>query len=78
MSIDPAALNALADAVKNGLLALTIVILVVGGQRRWYVFGWLYSDLVKDRDEWKAMALHGAHVAERATTVAESIASPTR
>ncbi len=41
------------------------------GYRRLWVFGWLYDDVVKQRDQWQQMAIHGleaaASVAQAAT-----------
>jgi hypothetical protein len=51
------------DVGSTGLL----VIAVVGGFRRWYVWGWAYDRMERDRDEWKATALRLLHVAEQVT-----------
>lgn len=52
--------------VRDGGLALAVVVLVVGGARGWYVFGSIYKDMKQDRDDWKDLALRGTNLAERA------------
>lgn len=37
------------------------------------VFGWQYEELVKDRDEWKAVALHGLKNAESSVETAQAV-----
>jgi hypothetical protein len=53
----------------GGVIALLILILV-GGHRRWWVWGWLHKETVADRDEWKQLALRGTGLAETATSAA--------
>lgn len=58
----------------GGVIALLILILV-GGHRRWWVWGWLFRDTLRDRDEWKALALRGTGLAEAATDAAKKVHS---
>lgn len=53
-----------------GALVLALGILVSGWKRMW-VFGWQYKDVENEKNEWKSIALKGAHVAERVVSVAE-------
>lgn len=46
-----------------GTLVLALVILF-GGWKRWWVFGWHYRETVDEKNEWKAMALRGTSLAE--------------
>ena len=63
---------------EYGFPTTALALVLVGGLRGWYVFGWLYRDIVRDRDEWKHLALKGIYIAERAVTVADpSPRSPT-
>lgn len=48
-----------------GLLFLALV----GAFRRWWVPGHVHDDMIKDRDEWKAIALENMRIA--GTTVDE-------
>lgn len=51
---------------------VTLVLILWGGRKKWWVFGWQYQDVVRDRDEWKTAALRGTHIAERVVTLHES------
>jgi len=51
-----------------GTLVLALLILY-GGWKRWWVFGWHYNEVVKEKDEWKEVALRGTKVAEAITSV---------
>lgn len=64
------------ELIKNAGLAGALLVVVLGGLRQWYVWGWLYREVVKDRDEWKVMALKGINVADRAVNVAETSTRP--
>jgi hypothetical protein len=50
----------------GGLLVALLVVIVTGMRRRW-VFGWQYDAALKDCEEWKSRALRAMGVAERAT-----------
>lgn len=52
------------------LLILAVYALLVG---RWAVPRWVFDDLRRDRDEWKAMALRATRVAERSADIAEPL-----
>jgi hypothetical protein len=56
---------------QGGVLGLLIVILF-GGYKRWWVFGWIYKEseervakAEKERDDWRDIALHGTTLAEQ-------------
>lgn len=53
-----------------GLVGLLLVILF-GGIKQWWVFGWTYDQARRERDEWKTMALSGTTLAEGGLTLAE-------
>lgn len=70
--------------LQIGLGGLLLAALVFGYRRIW-VWGWLYEDVVKQRDEWKQMAIHGleaaaevAKAAKRHTTFSEEEAEVAR
>lgn len=51
--------------------SLVLVLLILyGGRARWWVFGWYAAEVVKERDEWKEVALRGTKIAEVATSIA--------
>ena len=64
--MDPSVLDAISDV---GLGALLIGVLI-GGYRKWWVFGWLHeaivADLRADRDFWRGLALRGANIVDKA------------
>lgn len=56
---------------QAGVLGFLIVVLY-GGYRKWWVFGWIYRDsevrtqkIEKERDDWRDIALHGTNLAEQ-------------
>lgn len=59
----------LALITQGGVVGL-LVLIVVGGWRRWYVWSWQYLDVIRQRDEWKDLAMRGTGLAEAATHAA--------
>ncbi len=57
------------DAGVTGLLVFALI----GGFRRWWVFGWQHNEVVKERDEWKRLALHGTNLSEKTVEVARRV-----
>ena len=55
---------------RGGVLALLALILL-GGHRRWWVFGWAYRETLAREQEWKQLALTGTKIAERFTRQGE-------
>lgn len=68
--------DAASEAIKfiqsTGLVGIGILILI-GGFRKWWVWGYQYEDMRKERDEWRALALKGTHLTERAMVTATSV-----
>lgn len=58
----PELLNSLSNISVVGLLML----IIWGGARRLWVFGWTYEKAEKDAAEWKATALRLAGIAQAA------------
>ena len=56
----------LVTLVRDGGLALAVVVLVLGGVRGWYHWDREFVDMKSDRDYWRGIALKGADLAERA------------
>jgi len=59
--LDPALVTALSDL---GTVALLLLILIAGA-RNWWVFGWHYEEIARERDAWREIALRGLGVAEQ-------------
>jgi hypothetical protein len=55
-----------------GGLLVGLLILVVTGVKKMWVFGWYATALETDRDYWKQMAVRSLTAAEKATDVAKS------
>lgn len=56
---------------QAGVLGL-LGIVIFGGYRQWWVFGWQYKEAKaridkaeKERDDWRDLALHGTSLAEQ-------------
>ena len=60
---DPTSLVELLD--KGGTLALLLII-IVGGYRKWWVFGWAYRDKFDEAARWQDIALRALNVGEAA------------
>lgn len=54
-----------------GGVTVLVLLIIYGGWKKWWVFGWAYRDKEKEAKEWKAIALRGTHVAERVVRIAE-------
>lgn len=57
--------------VQTGGVTGLLLVIILGGIRRWWVFGWIYKEseercemVAKERDEWKALALRSTNLAE--------------
>ena len=50
---------------RGGMLALLLVI-IGGGARQAWVFGWVYRQMLLERDEWKTIALKGLETLDKA------------
>lgn len=58
------------DAGVTGLLLFALI----GGFRKWWVFGWQYKDVLEEKEEWKTLALGGTHLAERSISAVKEVA----
>jgi hypothetical protein len=63
--------EALKYVSQAGVLGFLIIVLY-GGYKKWWVFGWLYREseartvkTEKERDDWRDIALHGSTIAEK-------------
>lgn len=63
--------NGLLDTLLGPAGALVFAILVLyGGWRKWWVFGWQYREAISEKEEWKRAALEGTRVASKAVDLA--------
>ena len=52
------------DILDAGLTGLTLLVILLGWRRYW-VFGWKYEEVVRERDLWREIALRSLGVAEQ-------------
>lgn len=50
--------------LELGITGLLLIALLAGA-RRWWVFGWKYQEVARERDAWREIALRGLGVAEQ-------------
>lgn len=62
--------QALAMLKDGGMLAVLLFALI-GGARKWWVFGWQYEKICEERDLWRRLALTGTDLAGRAVQLAD-------
>ena len=61
MEMDVSEINSFLDLGIAGLILAAILL----GWRRYWVFGWKYEEVVKERDAWREIALRSLGVAEQ-------------
>lgn len=52
------------DFIQKGGTISVLVIVLVGALRGWWVPGYLYKELQRERDAWRDIATRGLNVAE--------------
>lgn len=57
----------------SGVLGL-LVLIIVGGAKRIWVFGWQYRELYDDRERWRDTALKSVGVGQSAVDIAQTAA----
>lgn len=67
------------DWIQSGGIIAVLIFILIGGQRKWWVFGWQYKDLedrYKKVDEsnvmWMQLALRGTNVTEQLVKTVET------
>jgi hypothetical protein len=58
-------LQEIVATIRDGGAWTFLVLIVLGGARQWWVFGWQYAEKSKECEAWKTLALKGLTVAER-------------
>lgn len=63
----------LLDYLSRASIITFLIIVVYGGYKKWWVFGWLYNEKTtecetvrEEKDAWREIALKGANVATKA------------
>ena len=60
----PEAWNILDLVMKGGVIGL-LVVMLLGGMRQWWVFGWQYRQVVSERDEFKKALMDSLEVTRK-------------
>ena len=52
----------------NSLSVVAVLaLIIVGGFKRWWVFGWHYTQVEREKNDWRELALKGTSLAEELT-----------
>jgi hypothetical protein len=49
-------LNQVLAVIAKGDIAVLLALILFAGSRRWYVWGWVYDDKVREAEDFKAIA----------------------
>lgn len=64
-------ITALYGLMRDGGTSAVFLLFMVGGIRRWWVWGWHYDQVRIERDQWKELALEVSGIVTRTSIVAE-------
>lgn len=73
--MDPS-LNSLAVMLREGGLVMGLLLALVGGFRRWWVFGHHYVEMTADRDHWRSLCLSGHDISKQAVSTLNQVVRP--
>lgn len=61
------------DYISRASVIVFLIVVIYGGYKRWWVFGWVWKDLdqrcddiAKEKDAWRETALESSKVATKA------------
>lgn len=63
----------LLDYISKGSIIVFLVIVLYGGYKKWWVWGYQLTDSQRRENEWRKIALDSMHTAESATSVGEHL-----
>lgn len=52
--------------VRDGGIIALLIVIIYGGIKQWWVYGWMYRSQQAELEEWKRLALSGTLLAEKA------------
>lgn len=61
------------DYISRAGVIVLLIIIIYGGYKKWWVFGWQYKECVDEKNEWKEAALKSTHTAESAVAAGETL-----
>lgn len=78
MPQDPSigAISSLLSIANNLSVVGLLLVIIWGGKKRWWVFGWQYDQAIRDAAEWKRIAFNSLGVTQRGITAAEKVLNP--
>lgn len=68
-------LSSIVDLIAKGGFPSVMVIIMYGGHKKWWVFGWQFHAMQADRDMWRETALKGMQIANKAVDAKTSFAA---
>lgn len=66
----------LADVISRGGLVVVAILILVGGFKRWWVWGYQLEEMKSERDEYKGMLFRALNVAANALTATKGDSHP--
>jgi len=61
------------NLISQGGLPVIALLILIGGHKKWWVFGWQYTELQTQLTEWRELALNGTLAADKALGLAERV-----
>lgn len=59
--------------LRDGGITAGVILVLIGGFRRWWVFGREYDAVVTERDEWRRLALTSQDIARHAVDIGSEL-----
>lgn len=61
------------DYVSKGGFIFLLLVIIYGGMKKWWVFGWQYEECRRSEEQWKEVALKSQHIADTSATLGEKL-----
>jgi len=59
--------------INSGGIVGLLVLVLVGGYRRWWVYGREYDSVIEERNEWRRIALMSSDIAKTAVSLGSEL-----
>lgn len=59
------------NIIQTGGVVAVLLVIILGGVRKWWVFGWQYQRVEESNERWMELALRSTNLAESLDTVAK-------
>lgn len=60
-------MSSIVDLITKGGFPTVLAIIIYGGLKKYWVFGWQFQELEADRDRWMQLAMGNLNLAQKAT-----------